>query len=153
MMDEVDLNKLGANAYSETEHSIHSNALVGKILIDVINDLGYQITKKPEAWNGEGVPPVGTECEFKEKDDNIKWAVGVVKYVSQHKIVVAKLDDVGTEFVYYPIFVDFRPIRTEEEKLIEQAHCILDNFRNTDAYTAAVILIEAGWRPNGSQTD
>lgn len=76
--------------------------------------------QKP-AWNGEGLPPVGCECEY--LDNNGKWYPVTIKYASDQIIVIScitKILDVeqGTE-IAKDIIIDkpqFRQLRTEAER-------------------------------------
>ena len=70
------------------------------------------------AWNVNGVPPVGCECEFKPYD-NSEWRIGTVNYLSNHTIVIGldKTDDEGmAEIVKHPRTLMYRPIRTEAQR-------------------------------------
>ena len=77
-------------------------------------------SQKP-AWNGEGLPPVGCECEY--LDNNGKWYPVTIKYASDQIIVIScitKILDVeqGTE-IAKDIIIDkpqFRQLRTEAER-------------------------------------
>lgn len=76
------------------------------------------------AWNGEGLPPVGCECEFKEQSEKY-WQKGVVRYISDHTIVIniyPEEDEYGDK---EPCFendgsLSFRPIRTEADRKREE---------------------------------
>lgn len=77
-------------------------------------------SQKP-TWNGEGLPPVGCECEY--LDSNRKWYPVTIKYASDQIIVIScitKILDVeqGTE-IAKDIIIDkpqFRQLRTEAER-------------------------------------
>lgn len=76
-------------------------------------------SQKP-AWNGEGVPPVGCECEY--LDNNGKWYPVTIKYASNQLVVISGITKIlgveqGTE-IAKDIIIDkpqFRPLRTEAE--------------------------------------
>lgn len=78
------------------------------------------LSQKP-AWNGEGLPPVGCECEY--LDSNGKWYPVTIKYASDQIIVIScitKIIDVeqGTE-IAKDIIIDkpqLRQLRTEAER-------------------------------------
>lgn len=114
---------------------------------------------KPEPWNGEGLPPIGTECEFKcsARINERDWTHGIVNYVSQYTIVVElnKIRGLSGEFISHPETMQFRPIRTEEERLYDEAVSELDceGFivdEHSTADEAIKILIQRGYinRPN-----
>lgn len=42
---------------------------------------------KNPAWNGEGLPPVGCECEY--LDNNGKWYPVIIKYASDQVVVIS----------------------------------------------------------------
>ena len=73
-------------------------------------------------WGGEGLPPVGCECEFmKHMLDAIpNWRRGIIKYVSEYTVVIVEALSHG-EFVAHPRTCDFRPIRSEADKKREDA--------------------------------
>lgn len=78
-------------------------------------------SQKP-VWNGEGLPPVGCECELKYKCHNddaywervvILWQRGddtLVEYVGDHLKNITQLIHKTS------MHVDFRPLRTEADK-------------------------------------
>lgn len=78
-------------------------------------------------WNGDGLPPVGCECEFKEQHGEY-WQKGVVRYISDHTIVIniyPEEDEYGDK---EPCFendgnLSFRPIRTESGRKRDAASC------------------------------
>lgn len=69
-------------------------------------------SQKP-AWNGEGLPPVGCECEFISND--ISWGVVKVIGLDGEKIVIRPSGE-----IYYAITQSnkevFIPLRTEAER-------------------------------------
>lgn len=77
-------------------------------------------SQKP-AWNGEGLPPVGCECEY--LDNNGKWYPVTIKYASDQLVVISGITKIlgveqGTE-IAKDIIIDkpqFRPLRTEAER-------------------------------------
>lgn len=77
-------------------------------------------SQKP-AWNGEGLPPVGCECEY--RDNNGEWYPVTIKYASDQLVVIYGITKIlgveqGTE-IAKDIIIDkpqFRPLRTESER-------------------------------------
>lgn len=77
-------------------------------------------SKKP-GWNGEGVPPIGCECEY--LDNNGKWYPVTIKYASDQLVVISGVTEIlgvyqGTE-IAKDIIIDkphFRPLRIEAER-------------------------------------
>lgn len=74
-----------------------------------------------DEWNGEGLPPVGCECEY--LDNNGKWYPVIIKYASEQLVVISGATKIlgveqGTE-IAKDIIIDkpqFRPLRTEAER-------------------------------------
>lgn len=77
-------------------------------------------SQKP-AWNGEGLPPVGCECEY--LDNNGKWCPVIIKYASDQLVVISGVTKIlgveqDTEIVK-DIIIDkphFRALRSEAER-------------------------------------
>ena len=69
-------------------------------------------------WNGEGLPPVGTECEAWDWDEK-KWVSGVfiMKGNSDHAFATGSNKSWGKLFWA----AKFRPLKTERERAIEAA--------------------------------
>lgn len=74
---------------------------------------------KPE-WDGEGLPPVGTVCEYIKKSLTVKeWTECTIDYVGSSFIVYR--DCYGVEFTSIKCDIEFRPIRSEADKKKEAA--------------------------------
>lgn len=61
-------------------------------------------------WDGEGLPPVGVECEIKRAFD---WLPVIIKYISGYYTVTQTLG--GTEQAYQTSALQFRPVRSAED--------------------------------------
>lgn len=77
-------------------------------------------SQKP-AWNGEGVPPVGCECEY--LSSNGEWYTVTIKYASDQLVVISGITKIlGVEQeteIAKDIIIDkpqFRLLRTESER-------------------------------------
>lgn len=93
-------------------------------IADVVTKQQYEsalaASQKP-AWNGEGLPPAGCECEY--LDNNGKWYPVIIKYASDQLVVISGVTKIlgveqGTEIVK-DIIIDkpqFRQLRTETER-------------------------------------
>lgn len=77
-------------------------------------------SQKPE-WNGEGLPPVGSECEW--LDANVGWLPVTIKYISKQIVVMAsptnlfgvqELTEIAKDIICDK--PQFRPLRTEADK-------------------------------------
>lgn len=82
-------------------------------------------SQKP-AWNGEGLPPVGCECEWRDK--NVGCIPVTIKYISEQIVVMASPTNLCgvqelTEIAKYIICdkPQFRPLRTEADKKRDEA--------------------------------
>lgn len=103
-------------------------------------------SQKP-AWNGEGLPPVGCECEY--LNSNGEWSAVTVKYASEQLIVISGAtkilgEEQETE-IAKDIIIDkpqFRPLRTEADRKRDDAkHAIAELCRSSASYGHAADLI------------
>lgn len=78
-----------------------------------------------EQWDGTGLPPVGTECEFLSNDTS--WGKVVIIGYHRDRVVFKPSGE-----TYYGIEPSerqiFRPLRTERDKAVEQ---MIEFHRNT----------------------
>lgn len=99
-------------------------------------DMNECIGQAPVAeWNGEGLPPVGCECEY--LNSNGEWSTVKVKYSSDHLIVISGAtkilgEEQETE-IAKDIIIDkpqFRPLRMGPEKNRDEfINAVLDDMR------------------------
>lgn len=82
-------------------------------------------SQKP-AWNGEGLPPVGCECEW--HDANVGWLPVTIKYISEQIVVmesptifcgVHELTEIAKDIICDK--PQFRPISSEADKKRDSA--------------------------------
>lgn len=94
------------------------------------------------SWDGTGLPPVGCECEFMKHtlDTTPNWRRGIIKYVSEYTVVIVEALSPG-EFVTHPRTCNFRPLRTEAERAIDEMVRL-----SGVSIGAAKILYDAGYR-------
>lgn len=109
-------------------------------------------------WSGEGLPPVGTVCEF---EDNEKWLKVEVVFSSKWVIVLRSMEknagcgvDVAIDLVKDK-FADLslRPIRTEAERRREESvgamkSAALSSCQSVSDYQAIYDAIAAGKIPH-----
>ena len=105
--------------------------------------------KKQEAWNGEGLPPVGTVCDM--HIDDFGWITGTV-------VVHIDLDEPAAvahngEEVFHGNASDFRPIKTadqvaaeEREKAISDMMEVTSDGISCIGQDDALALYKAGYR-------
>lgn len=75
-------------------------------------------------WNGEGLPPVGCECE---REVPRGWSRCRINYASSAIIVYQMLES-GNEYASTLSAFRFRPIRSEEERKRDDRIASLNNF-------------------------
>lgn len=76
-------------------------------------------------WNGEGLPPVGVDCECSWCGD--EWQPCKILFAS-NQIVVVKLKESGMDDAYNIGDVTFRPIRSEADKKRDDRASAIDGF-------------------------
>lgn len=88
-------------------------------------DAWVELEERPKAeWNGEGLPPVGAVCEWRDARDeySIDWQRVEVLYMSSHTALL-KLeveDGEDCEGAYYPANCLFRSLRAPEQIAAEE---------------------------------
>lgn len=81
-------------------------------------------SSKPE-WGGEGLPPVGCECEYKDTNTG-EWVPVEIKYSSRQIVVFSgriRFRESSVE-ISKDVVIDnpqFRPLRSEEDKRRDDA--------------------------------
>lgn len=83
------------------------------------------------AWNGEGLPPVGCECEVKRAID---WMRCKILFISEAHVVLLGEE----ECCWQTQACRFRPIRTEGERKRDEAIKELDNVYRAIPHSDAV---------------
>lgn len=85
----------------------------------------------PQTWTGEGLPPVGTVCEFMKHNSppapKGQWTVGEIRYVSDCTVIIG---GDKCEHVHHPLNCSFRPVRTPEhiaEEARQAAITVIEN--------------------------
>ena len=78
-------------------------------------------------WNGEGLPPVGCECEHSWAGDGDEWLLCKILFTS-NQIVVVKVKESGVEDAYNIGDVTFRPVRSEEDEKHDKKASAIDGF-------------------------
>lgn len=76
-------------------------------------------------WNGEGLPPVGTRCEWQDKNTK-KWMAVTVTYLSEWVTVIREDKDGDAAEIAIENYgdeerINFRPIHTEAEHKRDEA--------------------------------
>lgn len=121
----------GNNSTTSSEEMVFSgighlgDTLYGCIVTAKEYESALAASQKP-TWDGEGVPPVGCECEY--LDNNGKWYPVTIKYASAQLVVISGVTKIlgveqGTE-IAKDIIIDkpqFRPLRTEAERKRDEA--------------------------------
>lgn len=108
-------------------------------------------TLRPSPWIGEGLPPVGTVCEYKRIVD-AAWKQLKVKYHgTDFSVLEVNGDDVVMWNVHYGAF---RPIRTPEQIAAEECRAavneigdiLIANRGTATEYHQAGLIYAAGYR-------
>lgn len=79
-------------------------------------------SQKP-VWNGEGVPPVGCECEYSLNAGKTWWKCKIDYIVGTQGVVMLCDTFEGVQYVEFSSYggtLKFRPIRTEADKKRER---------------------------------
>lgn len=101
-------------------------------------------SQKP-AWNGEGVPPVGCECEYSLNRGSTWWKCKIDYIVGTQGVVMLCDTFEGVQYVPLSSYGDslkFRPIRTEAERKRDDAkHAIAELCRSSASNGHAADLI------------
>lgn len=75
---------------------------------------------KSKEWNGEGVPPVGTECEYiSHTNFKTSWVKVKVVFIGENLLVLVRVAN-GLEFSSQIADVTFRQIKTPEQIAAEE---------------------------------
>lgn len=135
---------ISTNGYGHVWSYKSKGRISGKELGIYSSEEGHVTREQYEAtgWDGIGFPPIGIECEYMKHTRNTgnNWSKGTVKYISEYTVVIDD-DDVDGEFIAHPLGCEFRPLRTEAERAIDEM------VRLSGVSTgAAKILYDAGYR-------
>ena len=80
----------------------------------------YEAAMQQPVWNGEGLPPVGVECEFSFSGEPYRKCE--ILFLSKYTLVIKDCSLNGDdEESYCPEDVKFRPIQSEADKKREHA--------------------------------
>lgn len=99
-------------------------------------------------WDGTGLPPVGVECEWQDKNTG-QWQPVKIVYASEWVTVVREInEEKGDDLVEIALEnygddarLKFRPLRTEAERAIDEMVRL-----SGVSIGAAKILYDAGYR-------
>lgn len=100
-------------------------------------------------WAGEGLPPVGTVCEWKEKT-GFSWVKATVLLITEKSVVMQRED--GFEWQMITARTVFRPIKSPEqiaaEKYEEDAAALAEILSGLDGANKTLIaktLLDCGY--------
>lgn len=129
-----------------------SSAIVERSEWQAEVDALYPKLSVPEEWSGEGLPPVGTECEFIKHNSppapKGQWETGKILYLSECTIVIGVE---GGERVHHPRNCSYRPIRKSEQIAAEEregaVHETVDHLKRwNNVHELCGMLHDAGYR-------
>ncbi|MGU2291300.1 hypothetical protein ACSEQ4_20505 [Pseudomonas aeruginosa] len=119
---------------------------------------GYYVPIPQESWDGQGLPPVGTVCEYKYTHWP-EYHKCEIRYISAASLIVY---DHGQEQYYRTCDMLFRPVRTleqiaaeEREKAALEMAALMSGHedRSKDCFKVlGEILYDAGYRRQESST-
>lgn len=155
-LNELIFNKLGTLAYIDSTMNAlrfyyHGNTyrvttdlsvekVDGAFLVTDSDARQLEKLLRGEQWDGTGLPPVGTECEFLSNDTT--WGKVVIIGYDGDRVVFKPSGE-----TYYGIEPSerqiFRPLRTERDKAIEQMLSTVTNYNNTSVINAAEQIYDA----------
>ncbi|EKM6409781.1 TPA: hypothetical protein L6A81_35310 [Pseudomonas aeruginosa] len=136
----------------------------GKLSCNVSAEREATFEARPqEAWDGQGLPPVGTVCEYRCQDNICEpkdWTVVHVLAHANHGSDTAMLlaEDVSGEpgTMYGRIWIPrtCRPLRTPEQIAAEErrksilhlANLLIDSRGQCNEYSQAEAIFDAGYR-------
>ena len=131
-------------------------------LFNISRPLQFKPITEP-VWDGEGLPPVGVECEFTSSSSGDVWHAGVVRYLSEHTIVIEFTDMVNgkAESISHPRTMKFRPPRSPEdvardEEIVLLTDVICGKMPDVGVATAAMFagrVYDAGYRRTNPHAD
>ncbi|SAE91166.1 Uncharacterised protein [Enterobacter cloacae] len=86
-------------------------------VVDGVGSIEYQVTVGKVEWDGDGLPPVGVEIEYKFTKVNYRndFSRGKVLAYGMHNVFMEHWSS-KNEFIQPLDKIEFRPILSEEEK-------------------------------------
>lgn len=89
------------------------------------------------SWNGEGLPPVGTVLDWREKTGS-QWVEATVLFITDYSVVLQRED--GFEWQMLTKAIVFRPLRTAEQIAAAEAREVEIN-----RMVATASIIDKSW--------
>lgn len=124
------------------------------ILPALFNRDRKKLVERPSSptWNGEGIPPVGIDCEYMKRGGAEWFYCTVIAHHDGGAVVAVHEDDLS--YSYWNDSGHFRPIRTPEqiaaedrEKAVEEMHDLVGDIEKIPTWTDALrALYDAGYR-------
>lgn len=119
-------------------------------LWSLIRDLPAQAVQIKREWNGEGLPPIGTVCEFGERRFIVKVLTHVIG-MQPEPIAVSQEGETGP--LCMGVAKYFHPIRTADQIAAEERETNIQALSldagspipNASQRAVAERLIDAGW--------
>jgi len=95
-------------------------------------------------WDGEGLPPVGAECEFFYIESLAGvWQTCTIDFIGNNIVVLTT--EIASEISVFKETIKFRPIKSEREISIEEMTRFLQSPKRADT-TLAEDLYDFGFR-------
>lgn len=108
--------QFAGKSFMPTECNVSAVAPQGRVF-----EIGYRLIEGvPIAWNGEGLPPVGTACEILKNKTTWAWIkVRIIAHVTDdprfNPIAIYIPEGDPSAVVGQAVAASFRPIRTAEQ--------------------------------------
>ncbi|MBS9732737.1 hypothetical protein ACP0I9_12100 [Pseudomonas aeruginosa] len=114
----------------------------------------WEIVERPATWSGQGLPPVGTVCEWHESDGWAYTESKVVAYTDDGLFVCMQKPGRRPEVLRIDN-CEFRPLRTPEQIAAEEREKAIEEMcfaEETLTVKQAKALYDAGYRRQESST-
>ena len=82
------------------------------------NYMAAYIPRPSPAWGGSGLPPVGVECEVCTAQ---RWVAAKILYIDGRHCIAIGADQSGASTHYKTQKTQFRPLKTEKERVVVAA--------------------------------
>lgn len=102
-----------------------------------------ELIERPKVWPDSGLPPIGTECEAKNRMNDTWYLVKIIDH--QGSVNSAVCREIGTDKLWWSD--SFRPVKTAEEIAAEVKEAgiqqMLSEFSHTGSLTSFYEVCEA----------
>jgi hypothetical protein len=116
-----------------------------------------EIARRPDAWNGQGLPPVGVACEYMRGDVphiSQDWEE-VIPLAFGSKLAFLRYAATGNEFTEKVYRCAFRPIRTQAQIAADERIATIESFMRDLCISEklASVMFDQGYRKQPAKQD